>query len=273
MKFGCHLSSARGLLAAGKTAVSIGADTFQFFTRNPRGGRAKSINEKDICAFLRFAEEHGIKPILAHAPYTLNCCSKDEKTRDFAFRTMTDDLIRMEYTPNNLYNFHPGSHTGQGIEIGIIQIADTLNQVLCEAKTTIILLETMSGKGTEVGSKFEELNAIIERVEQKEKIGVCLDTCHVHDAGYDIVHNLDGVLKEFDNIIGLQRLKAVHLNDSLNPCGSHKDRHAKIGQGYIGTEAIKRIIHHPILHSLPFYLETPTDDVGHGEEIAFLRTL
>lgn len=273
MKFGCHLSAAKGLYSAAKTAISIGADTFQYFTRNPRGGNAKAINEKDIALFLNTVREYDMKPVLAHAPYTLNCCSKDESIRDFAFRTMKDDLQRMEYTPYNLYNFHPGSHTGQGVGVGVRQIAEILNRVLDEAKTTTVLLETMSGKGSEVGSRFEELATIIALVEQKEKLGVCFDTCHVHDAGYDIVHNLDGVLKEFDRIVGLERLKAIHLNDSLNPCNAHKDRHALLGEGYIGMTAIKNIIHHSALKHLPCYLETPTDDTGHGKEIAMLKEL
>lgn len=273
MKFGCHLSAAKGLSAAAKTAISIGADTFQYFTRNPRGGSAKALNPKDITAFVSIMQEHDMKPVLAHAPYTLNCCSKDENIRDFAFRTMKDDLQRMEYTPYNLYNFHPGSHTGQGVEAGIRQIAETLSRVLDEAKTTTVLLETMSGKGSEVGGRFEELAAIISLVEQKEKLGVCFDTCHVHDAGYDIVHDLDGVLAEFDRVVGLKRLKALHLNDSMHPCGSHKDRHALLGEGYIGMTVIERIIHHAALLHLPCYLETPTDDAGHGKEIAMLKAL
>lgn len=257
----------------GKEAVKLNANTFQFFTRNPRGGRAKAIDEQDVAAFLTFAEGHGIHSILAHAPYTLNACSKDERTREFALETMTDDLRRMEYTPNQLYNFHPGSHVGQGVETGITQIAALLNTVLTEGQTTTVLLETMAGKGTEIGRSFEELREILDRVTLSNKMGVCLDTCHVYDAGYDIVNDLDGVLTQFDKVIGLDKLKAIHLNDSMNPINSHKDRHQKIGDGSLGLEAITRIINHPALRDLPFNLETPNELDGYAAEIALLRSL
>lgn len=270
---GCHLSSSKGFLHMGKEAVSIGADTFQFFTRNPRGSKAKEIDEQDVAAYRAFAEEHGIGTIVAHAPYTLNACGKEEKVREFARMTMADDLRRMEYIPGNVYNFHPGSHVGQGIEQGICQIADLLNEILTPDMQTTVLLETMSGKGTEVGSRFEELAAIIERVELKEKMGVCLDTCHVYDAGYDIVGDPDGVLREFDQVLGLDRLKAVHVNDSKNPFASHKDRHEKIGQGFLGLEAIRYIVHHPLLSGLPFCLETPNELDGYADEIKILKML
>lgn len=255
----------------GKEAVSIGANTFQFFTRNPRGSKAKAMDERDVQRFLEYAQEQGISQILAHAPYTLNACSADEHTREFALMTMEDDLKRMEYIPGNCYNFHPGSHVGQGIEKGIEEIAGTLNQILRPQQRTTVLLETMSGKGSEVGSRFEELAEIMDKVELKEKMGVCLDTCHVYDAGYDIVHDLDGVLEEFDRIIGLDRLKAIHVNDSKNPFASHKDRHEKIGEGFLGLEAIRRVISHPRLKHLPFYLETPNELEGYGAEIRMLR--
>lgn len=272
-KIGCHLSSSKGFTAMCRDAVKIGANVFQFFTRNPRGSRAKPIDEGDINSFLRLAEENGIAPVLAHAPYTLNACSKDERTREFALETMADDMLRMEYTPNSLYNFHPGSHVGQGAERGIELISEILNKIIEPKQTTTILLETMAGKGTEVGKTFEELRAIIDRVELNDKIGVCLDTCHVHDGGYDIVNDLDGVLRHFDEVIGLDRLKAVHLNDSMNVCGAHKDRHEKIGKGHIGLEAFERIINHPSLRDLPFYLETPNELDGYAEEIALLKKL
>ena len=256
----------------GKTAVSIGANTFQFFTRNPRGSRAKAIDEKDVAAFLEYAEQNDISRILAHAPYTLNACSSDEKVREFARLTMADDLRRMEYLPGNLYNFHPGSHVGQGAQKGIEQIAELLNEILTPDMHTTVLLETMAGKGSEVGRSFEELAAVIERVELKEKLGVCLDTCHVYDAGYDIVNDLDRVLEEFDRVIGLERLKAVHVNDTKNPFESHKDRHEKIGEGYIGLEALRRIVYHPLLAGLPFCLETPNELPGYAQEIRMLRT-
>lgn len=271
IRIGCHLSASKGFLHMGKEAVSIGANTFQFFTRNPRGSKAKEINEKDVQSFLEYASEHGICQLLAHAPYTLNACSAEEKVREFALMTMEDDLKRMEYLPGNCYNFHPGSHVGQGSEKGILEIAHTLNQILKPEQQTTVLLETMSGKGTEVGSRFEELAQIIEQVELKEKLGVCLDTCHVYDAGYDIVNQLDAVLEEFDQIIGLDRLKAIHVNDSKNPFSSHKDRHEKIGEGFLGYEALYRLVHHPKLEHLPFYLETPNELEGYADEIRRLR--
>lgn len=255
----------------GKTAVSIGANVFQFFTRNPRGGKAKEINEEDVVQFLAFAKEHGITDFLAHAPYTLNACAADERIREFARETFADDLKRLEYTPGSMYNFHPGSHVGQGAETGIDYIADTLNFVMKPEQHTTVLLETMSGKGSEVGRSFEELQRIIEKTELKEHLGVCLDTCHIFDGGYDIVNHLDDVLKEFDSVIGLDRLKAVHLNDSMNTLGSHKDRHAKIGEGNIGKEALIRVINHQSLRKLPFYLETPNELPGYAEEIAMMR--
>lgn len=271
IQLGCHLSSSRGFLHMGKEAVAIGADTFQFFTRNPRGSKAKDISQRDVEAYLAYAEEHGIHTIVAHAPYTLNCCSGDEHTREFAEMTMADDLKRMEYIPGNLYNFHPGSHVGQGIERGIELIAGMLNRILTPEQRTTVLLETMSGKGSEVGSRFEELAEIIDRTEHKEHLGICLDTCHVYDAGYDIVDHLEEVLDEFDRVIGLDRLKAVHVNDSKNPFASHKDRHEKIGEGYIGLEALRRVVHHPKLSHLPFCLETPNELAGYAGEIRMLR--
>lgn len=268
---GCHLSSSAGFYHMGKEAIGIGANTFQFFTRNPRGSKAKAIDQKDVERFHAFCQENGIERILAHAPYTLNACSKDPHVREFALETMADDLVRMEYVPGNCYNFHPGSHVGQGAEEGIRLIADTLNQILKPEQTTTVLLETMSGKGSEVGRSFEEIRAILDRVELQEHMGVCLDTCHVYDAGYDIVNDLDGVLEQFDRTIGLSRLRAIHLNDSKNPFASHKDRHEKIGQGSIGTEAMIRIINHPALQGIPVYLETPNELEGYAEEIRFLR--
>lgn len=271
LTIGCHLSASKGYLNMGKTAKSIDANTFQFFTRNPRGGKAKDINKKDVEDFLLFMKENGFVKILAHAPYTLNACSADEKVREFAYNTMADDLTRMEYTPGQMYNFHPGSHVGQGIDTGIELIAKQLNGILKPEMTTCVLLETMAGKGSEVGSKFEELREIIDRVELNEKLGVCLDTCHVYDAGYDIVNDLDGVLEEFDRVIGLDRLKAIHLNDSKNPFESHKDRHEKIGEGSLGLDAVIRVINHPLLRELPFYLETPNELDGYKNEIKILR--
>lgn len=273
MIIGCHLSVSKGFEAMGKEALSIGANTFQFFTRNPRGGKAKEIDKDDIEKLIKLMEENNFGKILAHAPYTLNPCSKDEKIRRFALSTMNDDLKRMEYLPNNLYNFHPGSHVGQGIEKGIELISLHLNKVLYEDMTTTVLLETMAGKGSEVGSKFEELKAIIDNTNLKDKMGVCLDTCHVFDAGYDIVDNLENVLNEFDRIIGLERLKAIHINDSMNYLGCHKDRHQKIGKGGIGIDAFERIINHPALKDLPYYLETPNEIDGYTEEIRLLRSL
>lgn len=271
LNIGCHLSSSKGYLSMGKTAVSIGADTFQFFTRNPRGAKAKAIDPEDAKAFLSYAGEHGIRRILAHAPYTLNACSADPHVREFAWLTMEDDLERMEYTPGNCYNFHPGSHVGQGAETGITYIASMLNDILKPEQTTTVLLETMSGKGSEVGKEFEELREILDRVDLKDHMGVCLDTCHVWDGGYDIVNDLDGVLARFDETIGLNKLKAIHLNDSMNPLGAHKDRHAKIGEGHIGTEALARVAWHPALKHLPFYLETPNELEGYEREIALIR--
>lgn len=273
LRIGCHLSSSSGYLEMGKNAVSIGAGTFAFFTRNPRGGAAKAINEDDVAGFLALAAEHDIKKLVAHAPYTLNPCSANETLRRFAKSTMRDDLKRMEYTPGNYYNFHPGSHTGQGTETGIAQISDMLNELLSPEQTTVVLLETMAGKGSEIGGKFEELREIIDRVEKDEKLGVCLDTCHIYDGGYDIVNDPDGVLSEFDRVIGLSRLKAVHLNDSMHGFRSHKDRHAKIGDGMIGTEALARIINHPALQGLPFILETPNELEGYASEISLLKSL
>ena len=270
---GCHLSASDGFLAMGKTALSIGANTFQFFTRNPRGSKAKAIDPADMAAFLALAAEHGFGTLVAHAPYTINPCSKDEHTREFARMTLADDLRRMEHIPGNVYNFHPGSHTGQGMETGIGQIAETLNAILTPDIRTTVLLETMSGKGSEVGSRFEELREIIDRVELSDKLGVCLDTCHVSDAGYDIADDPDGVLAEFDRVIGLDRLRAVHVNDSLNPVGSHKDRHARIGEGCLGAEALGRVVRHPALQGLPFVLETPNELPGYAREIALLKEL
>lgn len=272
MYIGNHLSSAKGYEAMGKQAVRLGGETFAFFTRNPRGGKAKEIKPEDVEKFLEIAKEQHFGKIVAHAPYTMNACAAKEDIRELAHTMFTDDLKRMEYTPGNYYNFHPGSHVGQGTETGITLIAELLNQVLYPEQTTTVLLETMAGKGSEVGKNFEELQAIIERVDLKEKIGVCLDTCHVWDAGYDIVEHLDEVLKEFDRIIGLERLKAIHLNDSMNPLGSHKDRHARLGEGQIGSEALQRIVCHEKLQGLPFILETPNDDEGYAAEIAIVKS-
>lgn len=270
---GCHLSASKGYLAMAKDAKKIGANTFQFFTRNPRGGTAKQIDEEDVRKFLEFSKENGINIILAHAPYTLNACSADEKIRDFSLRTMKDDLQRMEYTPGNLYNFHPGSHVGQGEDVGINYIAEMLNKILTKEQTTTVLLETMAGKGSEIGRNFEEISKIIDKVELNEKLGVCLDTCHIYDGGYDIVNNLEEVLNQFDKIIGLDRLKAIHLNDSMHGKESHKDRHSKIGEGHIGVETFEKIINHPKLKHLPFYLETPNDLDGYEREIELLKKL
>ncbi len=272
LTIGCHLSVAKGFLAMAKSAASIDANTFQFFTRNPRGGKAKAIDPADMKAFHEYAAEHGITRILAHAPYTLNPCSKNPDTREFARQTLAEDLARMEETPGQLYNMHPGSHTGQGTEAGIEMIAETLNEVLRPEQTTTLLLETMAGKGSEVGRTFEEIADIIDRVEIDSHVGVCLDTCHVWDAGYDIAGDLDGVLDEFDQVIGLDRLRAIHLNDSLNPCGAHKDRHARLGEGHIGLQALLAVTQHPDLRDLPFYLETPNDTLaGYAAEIATVR--
>ena len=272
LNIGCHLSTTKGFENMGKEALRIGANTFQFFTRNPRGGKAKDIDEKDIERLLEIVKKNNFAKLLAHAPYTLNPCSADEKTRNFAKEMMEDDLRRMEYLPNNLYNFHPGSHVKQGVEVGINYIVELLNSVIKPEQTTKILLETMAGKGTEIGRTFEEIAEIIDKVQLKDHIGVCLDTCHVYDAGYDIVNDLDGVLEEFDKIIGLEKLCAVHLNDSKNPFNSHKDRHETIGEGTIGLEAITRIINHPKLRHLPFYLETPNELEGHAKEIELLKS-
>lgn len=271
LKIGCHLSSSKGYLAMGKEAVKIGANTFQFFTRNPRGGKAKPLDLEDMASYSSFAQEHGFFPILAHAPYTLNTCAADEGLRTFARETMADDLARLEHIPGTMYNFHPGSHVKQGADVGIALIAEHLNAILTPDLSTTVLLETMAGKGSEVGKTFEELRSIIDRVELSDKLGVCLDTCHVSDGGYDIVNNLDGVLEEFDRVIGLDRLKAIHLNDSMNPLGSHKDRHQKLGQGTLGMEALERFVNHPALRELPFYLETPNDLAGYAQEIAMMK--
>ncbi len=273
MQIGCHLSASKGFLAMGKTATEIGANTFQFFTRNPRGGAAKALDPEDVAQYLAYAAQNGISVILAHAPYTLNACAKDEKIRAFAKMVMTDDLVRMEAVPGNLYNFHPGSHVGQGTEVGIQLISGMLNDILTPEMTTTVLLETMAGKGSEVGARFEEIRAIIDNVTLSSKLGVCLDTCHVYDAGYDIVNDLDGVLEEFDRVIGLSRLRAIHINDSKNPFESHKDRHEVIGGGSIGIDAFSRIINHPSLCHLPFYLETPNELDGYQQEIAMLKDL
>lgn len=272
LHIGCHLSSSKGFLYMGKQILSMGGDTFQFFTRNPRGSKAKTMDPEDAKALCELMEREHFAKILAHAPYTLNPASADPKVREFAELTIIDDLDRMEYTPGQMYNFHPGSHVGQGTEEGIRLISDLLNRVLKPEQTTTVLLETMAGKGSEVGGRFEELAEIIRRVELKDKIGVCLDTCHVHDGGYDIVNDLDGVLSEFDRIIGLDKLKAIHLNDSKNPLASHKDRHEVIGGGSIGLEAFTRIINYPALRGLPFYLETPNEIEGYTAEIQLLSS-
>ena len=270
---GTHISSAGGYLKMGKDALSAGANTFQFFTRNPRGANAKAPNPEDVAALRLFLQEHHFAPIVAHAPYTMNACSSDPGLRELAARMFADDLARMESLPNNFYNFHPGNHLRQGTETGIELIAQMLNQTLKPEQTTMVLLETMAGKGTEVGRSFAELRAIIDRVELSEHLGVCFDSCHLSDAGYDLIHDLDGVLEEFDKIIGLPRLKAFHLNDSQNPVGSRKDRHACIGCGTLGTETVVKIINHPALRHLPFLLETPLELDGHAKEIALLKTL
>ena len=271
LHIGCHLSSSKGFLAMGRQAWKLGADTFQFFTRNPRGSKAKELDSADAAALMALLAERNFAPVIAHAPYTLNLCSAEEKNRTFAREIMADDLRRMEYLPGQLYNFHPGSHVGQGMETGIAYIADALNAILTPEQSTTVLLETMSGKGSEVGGRFEELREILDRVELSDRMGVCLDTCHVSDAGYALAEDLDGVLMEFDRVIGLNRLKAIHLNDSLNGLGSHKDRHARIGEGQIGLDALVRVIRHPVLDGKPFILETPNDDEGWKREIALLR--
>lgn len=271
LTIGCHLSTSKGYLAMGKTALGIGANTFAFFTRNPRGGSARAIDPADAAALRELLAANNFGTLVAHAPYTLNPCSDKPHAREFARECMADDLVRMEAVPGSYYNFHPGSHVKQGAEAGVDLIAGLLNEVLRPQQTTTVLLETMAGKGTEVGRTFEELAAIIEHVELSDHIGVCLDTCHVHDGGYDIVNNLDGVLDEFDRVIGIERLRAVHLNDSKNPCGAHKDRHERIGEGYIGLEAFERIVTHPQLRDLPFILETPNELPGYAAEIELLR--
>ena len=268
---GCFLSSSKGYAWMGETALSIDADTFQFFTRNPRGSKAKELDPKDAAALVALMEEHRFAPIVAHAPYTLNLCGAEESNRNFARETMADDLRRMEYVPGQYYNFHPGSHVGQGIEQGIAYIAEGLNAILRPEQTTTVLLETMAGKGSEVGGRFEELREILDRIELSDKMGVCLDTCHVSDGGYDLIGDLDGVLTEFDRVIGLHRLKAIHLNDSKNPLGARKDRHACIGEGCIGLEALTRVVRHPALNGLPFCLETPNELPGYAREIALMR--
>ena len=271
--FGCHLSISRGFAAMADTAQTLGADTFQFFTRNPRGGAARAIDPEDA-AVLRARQREGVvAPVVAHAPYTVNPCAKEDKTLEFARQTMADDLRRLEQLPGNFYNFHPGSHVGQGIETGLQRVAGTLDAVMFEGQKTVVLLETMAGKGTEVGGRFEELRGIVDRTARPELLGVCLDTCHVHDAGYDIVNDLDGVLAEFDRVIGLGRLRALHLNDSKNPRGAHKDWHERLGQGYIGWEAFRRIVTHPALRGLPMILETPNELPGYAEEIRALREM
>lgn len=272
MHIGCHLSSSGGFLAMGETALSIGADTFQFFTRNPRGGAAKPFDKADAEALNAFMDAHSFAPILAHAPYTLNACAADPSLRQYAQDVMKDDLFRMDHFPRAMYNFHPGSHVKQGVEVGIDLISQHLNNILHEDLKTKVLLETMAGKGSEVGRTFEELRSIIDRVELAEKVGVCLDTCHVFDGGYDIVNHLDDVLESFDKVIGLKRLSAIHLNDSKNPMGSHKDRHEVIGGGFIGLEALVNVVNHPALKGLPFYLETPNELPGYAQEIALMRS-
>lgn len=273
MNIGCHLSASKGYLSMGKQAFEIGADTFAFFTRNPRGGNAKKVNPEDVKAFLEFAKEHNFGKLVAHAPYTLNACSADESIRQFAKNTFKSDLEIMEYTPNQYYNFHPGSHVKQGVDVGIEYISQMLNESLKKEQTTTVLLETMAGKGSEIGRTFEEIKRIIDNVELKDKLGVCFDTCHVWDAGYDIVSDFSGVLEEFDRVIGIERLKAVHINDSKNILGSHKDRHEKIGLGNIGTEAFRIILNDKHTKDLPFILETPNDLAGYAEEIKLLRSL
>ncbi len=288
LTIGCHLSTSKGFTAMGKAALSIGANTFAFFTRNPRGGNAKELDLDDVAGLQRILDEHSFGRLVAHAPYTYNACSSKERAREFALEAMAEDLKRMEALPGQYYNFHPGAHVGQGADVGIDLIAETLCHVMFEGQRTCVLLETMSGKGTEIGRSFEELARIIEAVAMRrpelarsEMLGVCLDTCHIHDGGYDIVHDLDGVLAEFDRVVGLERLKAVHLNDSKNPCGAHKDRHARIGEGYLGDEeldggedVLRALVTHPALHDLPFILETPQDDLsGYAREIEYLRDL
>ncbi len=269
---GCHLSISNGFEAVGKQALKIGANTFQFFTRNPRGGSARKIVQSDVDALLKLMEENGFSQILAHAPYTMNLCSAKEETREFALNTLADDLRRMEFLPHNLYNFHPGSHTGLGVEKGIEYIIEALNKAMFDDMTTTVLLETMAGKGTEIGRSFEELKMIIDGVERKDKIGVCMDTCHVFDAGYDIAGDFESVLGEFDKIIGIDKLKAMHINDSMNSIGSHKDRHQKLGEGTIGSEAFKNIVTNKYIRNLPMLLETPNDIDGYAMEIKTIKS-
>lgn len=271
LHIGCHLSSSKGFAAMGRQALELGADTFQFFTRNPRGSRAKDLDPDDAAALVELMAEHRFAPIIAHAPYTLNLCGKEVANRTFARETMADDLRRLEHVPGQYYNFHPGCHVGQGMETGVTYIAEGLNALLWPEQTTTVLLETMAGKGSEVGGRFEELREILDRVALSGKMGVCLDTCHISDGGYDIIHDLDGVLTEFDRVIGLDHLKAVHLNDSKNPTGARKDRHARIGEGCIGLEALARVVRHPVLKDLPFCLETPNEPPGYAQEIALMR--
>ena len=271
LKIGCHLSASKGFKSMGETALSIGANTFAFFTRNPRGGAAKAIDEADVKALLDIMKENNFGKLVAHAPYTVNPCSDTEKTRQFAHMVLAEDIKRMEYLPGNYYNFHPGSHVGQGTEKGIELISDMLNDIITPDQTTIVLLETMAGKGSEVGGRFEEIKAIIDNLKYPEKVGVCMDSCHVSDAGYDIINDLDGVLQEFDKIVGLDKLKAMHINDSMNPAGAHKDRHQKIGEGHLGLQTFVNIINHPALRDLPFILETPNELDGYAREIEMLR--
>ena len=273
LTIGCHLSSSKGFMHMGKTALSIGANTFAFFTRNPRGGAAKAVDTADAAALCAMQAEGTIGTLVAHAPYTVNPCAKEEKTLEFARQTMADDLKRLEFVPENYYNLHPGSHVGQGMEEGVRRVAETLDQVMFTVQRTVVLLETMAGKGTEVGGRFEELREILDRVAMPEQVGVCLDTCHVSDAGYDIIGDLDGVLTEFDRVIGLEKLRALHLNDSKNPCGAHKDRHECIGKGFLGEQTFARIVRHPALRGLPMILETPNELAGYAEEIRLLRAL
>ena len=271
LKIGCHLSAAKGFLRVGEDALKIGANTFQFFTRNPRGSKARKPDEADAAALRELLKENGFAELIAHAPYTMNPCSRDPGIRELAENMMAGDLRLMELLPGNYYNFHPGSHVGQGVDAGVERIAAALNRVLAPGQNTTVLLETMAGKGSEVGGRFEELRSILDRVDLSDRMGVCLDTCHVFDAGYDIVNDLDGVLKEFDRTVGLGRLRAVHLNDSMSPFGSRRDRHARIGEGTIGFEALARVINHPLLRGLPFCLETPNELAGHAEEIRRLK--
>jgi len=269
---GNHVTSSKGYAAMGKISLGLGGDTFAFFTRNPRGGKAKEMKETDVKKLLELLSEHHFGTLVAHAPYTMNVCAAKEDVREFSWNMIAEDLVRMEQTPGNFYNFQPGCHVGQGTEAGIALIADALNHAIRPEQTTTVLLETMAGKGSEIGGQFEELRAIIDRVECADKVGVCFDTCHVWDGGYDIVNHLDEVLAKFDRVIGLDRLKAVHFNDSMNECGAHKDRHQKIGEGKIGLEAMKRIALHPLLQGRPFILETPNDDEGYAREIAMMRS-